>query len=109
MSAPDERLEAARIESVYRVTRRVGAVFGADAADDLATEVILYLDAHRPSALGDANGNVAENDVVWALEKLGRLAVLPFGVDHVDALQQPFCACGRTKPNCDGSRKGCRP
>lgn len=26
---------------------------------------------------------------------------------EVDALSQPFCACGRVVSQCDGSRKGC--
>ncbi len=33
---------------------------------------------------------------------------LPFGVDRVECLSEPFCACGRVISRCDGSRAGCR-
>lgn len=32
---------------------------------------------------------------------------VPFGVEHVDQLQQPFCACGHVVSRCDGSRRAC--
>lgn len=35
------------------------------------------------------------------------MAESPFGLDYVDQLLQPFCACGRVVSRCDGSRKAC--
>lgn len=42
-----------------------------------------------------------------AEDPTGKAESVPFGVDAVDQVGQPFCACGRVASRCDASRKAC--
>jgi len=50
-----------------------------------------------------------ERRAAWAEAKHAdeRSAGLPFGLEFVEQLAEPFCCCGHVISRCSGSRRGC--